>query len=116
MFCWDVESGRKYVRRSRPPGDHPPGDPEGGAESGENQSASLGYSTAGRNKLLCGVTRVSLRVPRKSPRKRLGVLVCQSDLTLFGSNRINRLFATLKAFLPAIFRLKTSFDIDVILT
>jgi hypothetical protein len=54
MFCWDVESGRKYVRRSRPRGDHLPGDSEGGAESRENQSGSLSYSPAGRNKFRCG--------------------------------------------------------------
>src|SRR6266566_1887344 len=75
MFCWDVESGRKYVRRFRPRGDHLPGGSEGAAESREGQSASLDYSPAGRNKFRCGLTRVSLSVPRKSPGKRLRVRV-----------------------------------------
>jgi len=61
MFYWDVESGRKYVRRSRPRPDHLPGDSESGAESTENQSASLGYSTSRRTE------QVSVRRDKSLP-------------------------------------------------
>src|SRR2546430_12194038 len=74
MYCWDAESGRKYVRRSRLRGDHLTGY-TGGAESREGRSASLGYFPGRRNKFRVGVTRVSLRVPRKSLGKRLRIQV-----------------------------------------